>query len=62
IKVTKPGQDMRFDVPVVEPDTIRLLQEVKAGCLAIEARKTLIIDKPETLRLADEAGVVIVAV
>ncbi|PIV39718.1 MAG: DUF1009 domain-containing protein [Candidatus Omnitrophica bacterium CG02_land_8_20_14_3_00__42_8] len=62
IKVTKPGQDMRFDVPVVGPDTIRLLQEVKAGCLAIEARKTLIIDKPETLRLADEAGVVIVAV
>ncbi len=61
IKVTKPRQDMRFDVPVVGPDTIKLLQEVKAACLAIEAKKTLIIDKPETLRLAEEAGVAIVA-
>ncbi len=62
IKVTKPGQDMRFDVPVIGPDTIRLLQEVKASCLAIEARKTLIIDKPETLRLAEAGGISIVAV
>ncbi len=61
IKVTKPRQDMRFDVPVVGPDTIKLLQEVKAACLAIEAKKTLIIDKEETLKLADEAGVVIAA-
>ena len=62
IKVTKPGQDMRFDVPVVGPDTIKLLQEVKAACLAIEAKKTLIIDKPDTSRLAEEAGIAIVAV
>lgn len=61
IKVTKPRQDMRFDVPVVGPDTIRLLKEVKASCLSIEARKTLIIDKEETLKLADEAGISIVA-
>jgi UDP-2,3-diacylglucosamine hydrolase len=52
---------MRFDVPVVGPDTIKLLQEVKASCLAIEAKKTLIIDKEETIRLADEAGISIVA-
>jgi UDP-2,3-diacylglucosamine hydrolase len=62
IKVTKPRQDMRFDVPVIGPDTIKLLAEVKASCLAIEARKTLIIDKPETLRLAEASGVIIVAV
>jgi len=61
IKVTKPKQDMRFDVPVVGPDTIRLLKEVKASCLSIEAKKTLIIDKQETLRLAEEAGISIVA-
>jgi len=61
IKVTKPRQDMRFDVPVVGPDTIRLLKEVKASCLSIEAKKTLIIDKQETLRLAEEAGISIVA-
>jgi DUF1009 family protein len=62
IKVTKPRQDMRFDVPVVGPDTIKLLQEVKAACLAIEAKKTLIIDKEETIRLADEANIIVVAV
>ena len=62
IKVTKPRQDMRFDVPVIGPDTIKLLQEVKASCLAIEAKKTLIIDKPETLRLAEAGGISIVAI
>jgi len=61
IKVTKPRQDMRFDVPVIGPDTIRLLKEVKASCLSIDAKKTLIIDKQETLRLAGEAGISIVA-
>jgi UDP-2,3-diacylglucosamine hydrolase len=61
IKVTKPKQDMRFDVPVIGPDTIKLLREVKASCLAIEAKRTLIIDKPETLRLAEESGITIVA-
>jgi UDP-2,3-diacylglucosamine hydrolase len=62
IKVTKPKQDMRFDVPVIGPDTIKLLQEVKASCIAIEAKKTLIIDKEETLKLADDAKIVIVAI
>jgi len=61
IKVTKPKQDMRFDVPVIGPDTINLLKEVKAACIAIEAKKTLIIDKEETLKLADEAKIAIVA-
>lgn len=61
VKVTKPRQDMRFDVPVIGPDTIKLLREVKAACLAIEAKKTLIIDKEETLKLADEANITITA-
>lgn len=61
IKVTKPRQDMRFDVPVIGPDTIKLLQEVKAACLAIEAGKTLIIDKEETIKLADEANITLIA-
>ncbi|MCX5687825.1 MAG: UDP-2,3-diacylglucosamine diphosphatase LpxI [Candidatus Omnitrophica bacterium] len=62
IKVTKPRQDMRFDVPVIGPNTIKLLQEVKAACIAVEAKKTLIIDKSETLRLAESYGISIVAV
>ncbi|MBU1147209.1 MAG: UDP-2,3-diacylglucosamine diphosphatase LpxI [Candidatus Omnitrophica bacterium] len=61
IKVSKPDQDMRFDVPIIGPDTIRLLGQLKASCIAIEANKTLIIDKEETIKLADEAGVGVVA-
>ena len=62
IKVSKPDQDMRFDVPIIGPDTVRLLKNLKASCLAIEAKKTLIIDKEETIRMANEAGIGIVAI
>lgn len=60
IKSAKPNQDMRFDVPCVGPDTIKSLAECKAMCLAVEAEKTIIIDKPQTIKLADELGVAIV--
>ncbi len=60
IKTSKPNQDMRFDVPCVGPDTIRALAEFKAKCLVIEAGKTIIIDKPETLKLANQLGIAIV--
>jgi len=59
IKVSKPGQDMRFDVPCVGPDTIRSLAENGGKCLVIEADKTIIIDKPETIKLADQLGIAI---
>jgi hypothetical protein len=59
IKTSKPDQDMRFDVPCVGPDTIRDLAVCGGKCLVIEAGKTLIIDKAETIRLADELGVCI---
>jgi len=62
IKVTKPNQDMRFDIPVVGPDTIKLLKKLKAACIAIEAKRTLIIDKEETVKLADEAGIGVIAI
>jgi DUF1009 family protein len=57
VKASKPGQDLRFDVPCVGPDTIKSLVENGGRCLVVEAGKTIIIDKPETLRLADELGV-----
>lgn len=60
IKTAKPGQDMRFDVPCVGPDTIRSLAENKGRCLVVEKHKTIIIDKPETLRLANELGIAVV--
>jgi len=59
IKTSKPNQDMRFDVPCVGPDTIRSLAENGAKCLVVEAGKTVIIDKPETIKLADELGIAI---
>lgn len=62
IKASKPNQDERFDVPCVGPDTIRSLAENGAKWLAVEADKTIIIGKPETIRLADKLGIGIVGV
>jgi DUF1009 family protein len=59
IKVSKANQDMRFDVPCVGPDTIKTMAENKAKCLVVEADKTIIIDKPQTIKLADELGIVV---
>ena len=60
IKVSKPQQDMRFDVPCVGPDTIENLAKFNAKCLVVEKGKTIIIDKPETIALADKLGVAII--
>jgi len=60
LKVSKPEQDMRFDVPCVGVDTVQDLYDNGGRCIAIEAGKTIIIDKQETLKLADKLGVVIV--
>lgn len=59
IKVAKRDQDMRFDVPCVGPDTIRSLHDNGGKCLVVEAGKTIIIDKPETIKLADQLGITI---
>lgn len=59
IKTSKPQQDVRFDVPCVGPDTVRSLAENGGKCLVVEAEKTIIIDKPETIELADNLGVAI---
>ncbi|MBU1006239.1 MAG: UDP-2,3-diacylglucosamine diphosphatase LpxI [Candidatus Omnitrophica bacterium] len=61
VKVSKPGQDMRFDIPIIGPDTIKLLKKVKAACISIEAKKTLIIDKKETIDIANRSGIGIIA-
>jgi len=59
IKVSKPQQDMRFDVPCVGPDTVRGLAANGGKCLVVEAGKTIIIDKPQTIELADKLGITI---
>ena len=60
IKTSRPDQDMRFDVPCVGPDTVKALAEYNAKCLVVEKDKTLILDKPQTLELANKLGVAIV--
>jgi DUF1009 family protein len=60
VKVARPNQDMRFDVPTVGPETMRRLKEAGCACLVLEAGKTLIVDKPETLALADKLGVAVI--
>ncbi len=60
IKAAKPNQDMRFDVPCIGPDTIRDLHRYGSRCLVVEKDKTILIDKPDTLKLADDLGIAIV--
>ncbi len=61
VKVAKPDQDMRFDVPTVGPSTIQSIKAAGGKVLAIEADKTIVIDEADTIRQADEAGIAIVA-
>lgn len=60
IKVARPDQDMRFDVPTVGPETMRNLAEAKCRCLVLEAGRTIIVDKPATLELAEKLGIAVV--
>lgn len=60
VKVKKPGQDFRFDLPAIGPKTIASMVEVQAAVLAVEAGQALLFDRAEVLRLADGAGIAIV--
>jgi UDP-2,3-diacylglucosamine hydrolase len=62
VKIAKPDQDMRFDVPVVGVPTIQSMLEAGATCLCITAGKTLLFDREQMLKLADEKGIAVVAV
>ena len=62
VKVAKPKQDMRFDVPVVGVPTIQTMILAGATCLCLTAGKTLIFDKEEMLKLADDKKISVVAV
>jgi hypothetical protein len=60
VKCAKPGQDLRFDVPAVGMDTVRTMMEVDARVLALEAGRTLFMDREKALAEADEAGIAVV--
>jgi DUF1009 family protein len=61
VKVAKPRQDMRFDVPTVGSSTIHTLHQAGGRVLAIEAGKTIILDEKDTIALANRFGISIVA-
>ena len=62
IKVRKPEQDLRFDLPAIGEKTIASMQEVKAAVLAVEAEFALLFDRESVIRAANAAGIVIVGV
>ena len=61
VKVAKPEQDMRFDVPVIGVKTIETMKQAGATCLSIDAGKCLLLDGDAIIHAADEAGIAIVA-
>jgi DUF1009 family protein len=61
IKIAKPNQDMRFDVPVIGAKTIEVMRKTGATCLALDAGKCLLLDGDPIITAADAAGIAIVA-
>ncbi len=61
VKVAKPNQDMRFDVPVIGLTTIETMIRAGASCLSVEAGRTLLFDRDSLLERASQAGISIVA-
>ena len=62
VKVSKPQQDMRMDVPAVGPDTLKSMENVNAKVLALEAHRSMIVDRETVIRVAESAGIVIVGI
>jgi DUF1009 family protein len=61
VKVSKPRQDMRFDVPVVGVPTVEVMKRIGATALAVDARRTLVMDREQMVAAADAAGIAIQA-
>ena len=61
VKVAKPNQDLRFDVPVIGMQTIRTMRAAGASCLVLEAHRTLIFDRETVRAEADAAGIAVIA-
>lgn len=62
VKVSKPQQDLRFDVPAVGVDTVNSLHQVGGAVLAVEAGKTILLEKEKLLRQADACGIAVVGI
>ena len=62
VKVAKQGHDMRFDIPVIGERTLKTLRKARAAVLAVEARRTLLLDRARLSRFADARGLCLIAV
>jgi len=61
VKIAKPNQDMRFDVPVIGVKTIEVMRKAGASCLAVDAKKCLLLDGEAVIAAANQADVALVA-
>lgn len=61
VKVAREEGEIRLDLPVVGTETLRALKEVNASCLALDAQKTVLLDRERLIEMANEAGIAIVA-
>ncbi len=61
VKVAREEGEIQLDLPVVGTETLKALKEVNASCLAIDAQKTILLDRERLIEMADEAGIAIVA-
>ncbi|HEX3375508.1 MAG TPA: UDP-2,3-diacylglucosamine diphosphatase LpxI [Candidatus Acidoferrales bacterium] len=61
VKVSKPRQDMRFDVPVIGPKTVEVMKSCRVSALGMDAGRTLLFDRPHVIEAADAAGIAIEA-
>ena len=62
VKVSKPGHDMRFDIPIVGVRTMKMLKKARVSAIAVEAGRTILLDKEKVIALADRAGIAFAAV
>jgi len=62
VKLAKTGHDMRFDIPVIGMHTIKLLKKVKASTLAIEAGRSIVLEREKVIEEANKIGISITAV
>jgi DUF1009 family protein len=62
VKLRKPGQDFRFDLPATGVATINAMREVRAAVLAVEAHQSLLFDAKEMISEADKAGIAVIGI
>lgn len=62
VKMAKPAHDMRFDIPVVGLHTMKLLKKVKAAVLAVEAGRSILLEREKIIKEADKTGMCLIAV